>query len=172
MLVLPSIVTTITLKIMGGGSSPTIAREVTDGSNRASYRFPTKLSDLMKYSGPRFNEDSCVCASCAAWVIGSDGAASCDWQTAVKNKSMARGRIFILMLENGGNFVFERPHWPALLASGIRACSAGEMPEVPKPYGLGQSARSAYSSLIRSLSHTLMIDCRVTPMRSAWRSNF
>gem|GEM_PF-4183211 len=29
----------------------------------------------------------------------------------------------------------------SLLASGIRACSAGEMPEVPKGQGLGRLAR-------------------------------
>jgi len=59
------------------------------------------------------------------------------------------------------------PDEVSLLASGTKACSAGDVPEVPQAQGLAQSACSAYSSLIRSLSHTLMIDCRVTPIRSA-----
>jgi hypothetical protein len=44
------------------------------------------------------------------------------------------------------------------LASGIRGCSAAEMPEVPQAWGLTALARSAYfvgwqSSLLRSLPH-------------------
>jgi hypothetical protein len=43
---------------------------------------------------------------------------------------MSRGEIF-----------GERPQSPIPLASGIRACSAGEMPEAPQEQRLGRMAR-------------------------------
>jgi len=42
-----------------------------------------------------------------------------------------------------GFFLPNVPSDLSLLASGIRACSAGEMPEVPKAQGLGRLAHSA-----------------------------
>jgi len=49
----------------------------------------------------------------------------------------------LVIVNKSGRFLL-LPNVPSdlsLLASGIRACSAGEMPEVPKGQGLGPLAR-------------------------------